>query len=166
MSLDFIFRRRSIRQYADRPVEDYKVTQILEAAMAAPSAHNARPWHFVMVTESAQLTALAEIHPYGKMLTQAALAIAVCADPRKSPDHWPQDCSAATQNILLALPALGLGGVWLACYPNHAYAPKIKAELNIPDNIALLSMVSIGYPSETKPARTQYQAERVHWDRW
>ncbi len=166
MSLDFIFRRRSIRQYVDRPIEDQKVTEILEAAMAAPSAHNSQPWHFIVIKDKAKLTTLAKIHPYGKMLPGAALAVAVCADPQRSPDHWPQDCSAATQNILLALPALGLGGVWLACYPQYKYVRKIKEQLNIPGNIELLSLVSIGYPAKEKAPRTQYQASRVHQDRW
>ena len=134
--------------------------------MAAPSASNLRPWHFLVVTERAKLDALAEAHPFGKMLAQAGLAIAVCADPELSERYWEQDCSAATENILLAATTLGLGSVWLGCHPRVERKGPIRSLLGIPDKIEILSLICIGYPAEKKPARTQYDPSRVHEEKW
>ena len=111
--INAILARRSIRKYTAEPVSDGKITKLLEAAMAAPSASNRRPWHFVIVTDREKLDELAEGHPYGKMLFEASLCIAMCGDPDISSRFWVQDCSAATENLLLASVGLGLGVVWL-----------------------------------------------------
>ena len=164
--LDFIFRRRSIRQYQPKVVPKEDVKALLEAGMAAPSASNLQPWHFVTVTDRAKLNSLAAAHPYGKMLAQASLAIAVCGDPKASERYWDQDGSAATENILLAAPALGLGAVWLGCHPRDERKAAIRKVLEIPQNIEILSLISLGVPAETKPSRTQYRPDRVHEDGW
>mgnify|MGYP000237189397 CR=1 FL=1 len=164
--IDIIFARRSIRRYKDEPVTAEQIRTLLEAGMAAPSASNRQPWHFVVVTDRATLKALAEAHPYGKMLAEAALAIAVCADPELSPTYWQQDCSAATENILLAVAGLGLGGVWLGCYPNEDRVVGIRRVLGIPARIQVLSLLSIGHPAEYREPRTQYNEARVHRERW
>ncbi|MBU0494462.1 MAG: nitroreductase family protein [Chloroflexi bacterium] len=165
-NIDIIFARRSIRQYTDEPVTAKQVRTLLEAGMAAPSASNRQPWHFVAVTQRETLQALADAHPFGKMLAGAALAIAVCADPAISSKYWIQDCSAASENILVAGAALGLGGVWLGCYPNDERVAPIRRVLGIPDDIQVLSLLSIGHPAETKPSRTQYDEVRVHPGHW
>lgn len=166
MSIDMIFRRRSIRRYIDRPVDDADLERLLEAGMAAPSGRNLRPWHFVTVTERARLDALAEAHPYGKMLHEATAAIAVCADISISPDYWIQDCSAATENILVAAAGLGLGSVWLGCHPREERVVAIREVLGIPPGTGILSLIAIGHPGEEKEARTQYDPERVHRESW
>jgi nitroreductase len=165
-SIDIIFARRSIRRYTAEPVTPEQIRTLLEAGMAAPSASNRQPWHFVAVTDRATLKALADAHPYGKMLADAALAIAVCADPALSPNYWQQDCSAATENILVAVAGLGLGAVWLGCYPNEDRVAGIRQVLGVPANIHVLSLLSIGYPAEHKEPRTQYDEGRVHRERW
>ena len=114
MSIDVILARRSIRAYTGEPVREELLTTLLEAAMAAPSSSNRKPWHFVVVQNNETLSKLSDIHPHGKMLGSAAAAIVVCGDLDISPDYWIQDCSAATENILIAAAALGLGAVWLA----------------------------------------------------
>ena len=111
-SLDFIFQRRSIRKFTDAAVEDEVLEQLLRAAMAAPSAMNTKPWRFIVVQEPDRLERLRGVMPFAKM--KAAAAISVCADlrgPRNlvTGKFWQQDCSAATQNVLLAATALGLG---------------------------------------------------------
>lgn len=164
--LDTIFARRSIRRYTDEPVTEEQVRKLLEAAMAAPSANNSQPWHFVVVQDREVLRQLAEAHPYGRMQAQAALSVAVCADPSLSLHHWVQDCSAATENLLLAATAMGLGGVWLGVHPNADRAARIKEILGIPQGIEVLCLVAIGHPAEKKPPRTQYNPQRVHRDRW
>jgi len=163
--LAIIFARRSIRRYTDEPVDEADIQSLLEAGMAAPSGSNRRPWHFVVVTERTTLQALAAAHPYGKMTAHAALAIAVCGDPAIS-DWWVQDCSAATENILIAAAALGLGAVWIGCHGRPEREQAIRDVLGIPRNIGVLSLLAIGHPAEEKEARTQFDPARVHRDRW
>lgn len=114
-----ILTRRSVRQYTSHLVPKKVVKRLLSAAMQAPSAGNQQPWHFIVVTRREQLNAMAEVLPKGKMLAQAPLGIMVCADTTdlKHQDYWVQDCAAATQNLLLAAHASGLGAVWLGVYP-------------------------------------------------
>ena len=163
--LQIIFSRRSIRRYTGQPVSEADVTSLLEAGMAAPSASNRKPWHFVAVTDKKVLKALASAHPYGKMLTDAALAIAVCGDPAVS-DWWVQDCSAATENILIAAAGLGLGAVWLGCHGRPEREQAIRGALGIPSKVNVLSLLSIGHPAEEREARTQYDPARVHTGKW
>jgi nitroreductase len=166
MSIELLLKRRSIRKYLGEPVEADKIKKLLEAAMAAPSAKNRQPWHFVVVQDKKTLEKLAEAHPHGKMLAEAAAAIAVCGDMNVAPDYWIQDCSAATENILLAVAALGLGAVWLGCHPRPERVIAIKGIIGIPDHIGILSLISIGHPGEEKEPRTQYDEARVHNEKW
>ena len=114
-----ILTRRSVRAYTDQPVSEELIHKLLVAAMSAPSAGNGQPWHFGVITERTVLNSLAELLPFGKMLQQAPLAIVVCGETKGQPfdGYWVQDCSAATENLLLAAHTLGLGGVWLGVYP-------------------------------------------------
>jgi nitroreductase len=163
--LHIIFARRSIRAYTGEPLSEEEIESLLQAGMAAPSGSNRKPWHFVAVTDTATLQALGERHPYGKMIANAALGIAVCGDPAAS-DWWVQDCSAATENILVAAAGLGLGGVWLGCHGRPEREQVVRDVLGIPQRIAVLSLLSIGHPAKEKEARTQYDARRVHRDAW
>jgi nitroreductase len=163
--LGIIFRRRSIRQYTGEPVSQADIQSLLDAGMAAPSASNQKPWHFVVVTDRAMLRALAEAHPFGKMIARAGVGIAVCGDPAIS-DWWVQDCAAATENILVAAAGLGLGGVWLGCHGRPEREQAVRDVLGIPAQAGVLSLLSIGHPAEEKEARTQYDPQRVHADRW
>ena len=163
--LRIIFSRRSIRQYTAQSVNEEEITSLLQAAMAAPSGSNRKPWHFVVVTDRATLKDLAAAHPYGKMLAHASVAIAVCGDPATS-KWWAQDCSAATENVLIGVAALGLGGVWLGCYGAPDRERAVGRILDIPDPIRVLSLISIGHPGEDKDPRTQYDPTRIHNDRW
>ncbi len=163
--LEIIFSRRSIRVYTDQPISEMDMQSLLEAGMAAPSGSNRKPWHFIVVTERDTLRALAAAHPFGKMLASAAAAIAVCGDPTIS-DWWVQDCSAATENILVAAAGLGLGAVWLGSHGRPERERAIRGVLGIPERVGVLSLLSIGYPGEEKEARTQYDPARVHWGDW
>lgn len=166
MSIDVIFARRSIRKYIDRPVSQEDLRRLLEAAMAAPSSRDRKPWEFVAVTGRETLDRLAEAHPHGKMLAGAGAAVAVCGRPDISPDYWVQDCSAATENLLVAAAALGLGAVWLGVHPREDRTAAVRQVLGIPEEIPVLSLVSIGHPAEEKEPRTQYDETRVHREKW
>jgi nitroreductase len=163
--LHIIFSRRSIRVYTGDPVSEADIQSLLEAGMAAPSGSNRKPWHFVVVTDRDTLRALAREHPFGKMMARAGVAIAVCGDPAIS-DWWVQDCSAAAENILIAASGLGLGAVWLGSHGRPQREQAVRGVLGIPDQIGVLSLLSIGHPGEKKEARTQYDAGRVHQDQW
>lgn len=160
-----IFARRSIRKYTAEPVSEKDIKTLLEAAMAAPSASNIKPYHFIVVTDREGLDALADVHPHGKMLYEATLCVAVCGVPDES-RYWVQDCSAATENLLLAATALGLGAVWLGVYPKPDRVAPVSEVLGIPESVVPLNLISIGHPAEEKESRTQYNEERVHRGRW
>jgi nitroreductase len=162
-SLDFIFRRRSVRKFTQQLVEEDKIRAILEAAMAAPSSGNRRPWYFVVVQDRGLLIQMAEAHPNGKMLAEAPLALVACAQEDLSPGAWVQDCSAALENIFLAAPALELGGVWLGVWPRIERVQAISKILDLPENLAPLGIAALGYPRETPPPRTQFDENRVIW---
>jgi len=164
--INMIFTRRSIRKYTAEPVSEKDIKTMLEAAMAAPSASNGKPWHFIVVTNRKILNNLARAHSYGKMLSEAPLCIAVCGDKTISTRSWVQDCSAATENLLLAATALGLGAVWLGVHPREERVNPIRKVLNIPENIVPLNLISIGHPAEKKEPRTQYDELRVHREQW
>ncbi len=160
-----ILARRSIRQYTPAPVSEEHVKTLLEAAMAAPSASDIKPWHFIVVSDRETLDALADVHPHGKMLYDAALCVAVCGVPEES-RYWVQDCSAATENLLLAVTALGLGAVWLGVHPREERVAPVRRVLGIPESVVPLNLLSIGHPAEEQEARTQYDEARVHRGRW
>jgi len=165
--LNFIYRRRSIRKFTEQPIEPEKITELLKAAMAAPTAMNTQPWQFVVVTEEELLKKIRNTLVFGKM--KAPLAIVVCGNlgvfnKRVTNRFWVQDCSAATQKILLAAGALGLGGVWCGVHPIHTFERRISQILSLPEEVTPLNVLYIGYPAEEKPARTQYDPAKVSWN--
>lgn len=167
-AIEAILTRRSIRKYTEQPVSDQDIKTIMHAAMAAPSAGNQQPWHFVVSTDRTRLEKWAETTPYGVMLLKAPLAIAVCADTRdlRHPTMWQQDCSAAVQNALIAINALGLGAVWLGFWPKVERVEPLRAVLGLPDGVEPLCVLAVGHPAEHIPAADRYKADRVHPDRW
>jgi nitroreductase len=163
--LEIIFSRRSIRRYTGEPVSQSDIDSLLQAAMAAPSAGDRKPWHFVVVTDRQKLRELAGLHAYSKMIDQAALCIAVCGDPAVS-NWWIQDCAAAMENLLVAVVGLGLGAVWIGCHVDPEHEHAVRDMLSIPQQIGVMSLVAIGHPAEEKEARTQYDPARIHQAQW
>jgi len=163
-----ILSRRSIRRYTEEPVSRDLIEELLKAAMNAPSAGDEQPWHFIVIDRRPILDKLADIHPHAKMLKQAPAAIIVCGDEsmEKFKDFWVQDCSAASENMLLAAHALGLGAVWLGIYPAEKIVLEIRELLNIPSNIIPFSIISIGYPAEEKESKERFDASRIHSNTW
>ena len=168
--LDMIFKRRSIRSYADKPVSDERVRDLLEAAMAAPSAVAKDPWHFIIVRDANRLKRIAEGLPNGKMLGDAAVGIIVCGDTEKAHDqqlsYLLQDCSAAIENILLAASELGLGACWLGVHPREERVDHLRDMLDIPAGVIPVSAIAVGWPAETKEPRTRYREDAVHRETW
>jgi len=164
-SLETIFQRRSIRKYTGRPVEPEKLDFLLKAAMAAPSAMNCKPWEFIVVTDPELLAQFRQRLLFGDR--NAPAAIVVCGNPALSTNpaarlFWVQDCSAATENILIAAVGLGLGTVWIGIHPVTIFVKTVREILSIPRRVKPLCIVYVGYPESGKPARTQYDEKRIH----
>ena len=163
-TLASIFRRRSIRQYTDQPVEPEKLDLLLQAGMAAPSAMNCKPWEFIVVTDPEKLAQLRKRLVFGDR--NAPAAIVVCGNPALSTNpaarlFWVQDCSAATQNILIAAAGLGLGTVWIGIHPVAQFVKTVRDIVSIPRKVTPLCIIYVGYPLNAKPSRTQYDEQRV-----
>ena len=169
-SLRFILSRRSIRSFAPGEINDAQVRQLLEAAMAAPSAVARDPWRFVVIRRRPTMEALAQLLSNGNMLKSATLAIVVCGDIEAAHDrqlsYLLQDCSAAIENLLLAAHVLGLGACWLGVHPREERLRKIKETLGLPETVLPVACLALGLPAETKPPRTRYQPAAVHYETW
>ena len=168
MRNDPILDRRSIRRYTTQDVEEKDIRMLLEAGMAAPSAGNERPWHFVVVRDRRLMQGIMEVHPYAQMLKQSPVAVLICGDPtlEKYPGFWVQDCSAAVENMLIMAVKLNLGAVWLGIYPIEERVRGLRQLLGLPENIIPFALVPIGHPDEEKRPLDRYDEERVHRDGW
>ncbi|MBU0674501.1 MAG: nitroreductase family protein [Proteobacteria bacterium] len=168
--LKAIFSRRSIRKYQARPVPEELITDLLQAAMAAPSAVAKDPWHFIVVRSRDTLNAITEILPNGKMLREAPVALIVCGDITKAHlqevSYMLQDLSAAVENILIAANTLGLGTCWLGVHPREDRQQGIRQLFTLPDHIIPMCGIALGWPADHLEPRTRYQQERVHLEKW
>jgi nitroreductase len=165
-----IFGRRSIRVYSPGSITEAQVRQMLEAAMAAPSAMTKDPWRFIVIENSETLNQLTKFLPGGGMLSTAAAAIAVCGDLdatfNRSESYMLQDCSAAIENLLICAHGLGLGGCWVGVHPDDKAIQGLKQLLGLPIPVVPIAVISLGLPGEEPGPRTRYNAEYVHREKW
>ncbi|MCR4914791.1 MAG: nitroreductase family protein [Prevotella sp.] len=164
-----IMTRTSIRQYTNQAISTDTIEILLRAGMAAPTAVNKQPWHFVAITSRDKLKELAATNPNARMLEHAPLTIVVCGDMQKALEGegrqlWIQDCSAATENILLAAHALGLGAVWTALYPRDDRTRGAIEVLKLPKHIVPLCAIIIGYPAEQPEPKDKWKPENVSYN--
>lgn len=166
--IDAIHSRRSIRKYRNTPVPAEMIETVIRAAMAAPSAGNQQPWHFIVITDRTRLDAIPAFHPYSRMVLTAPAAILVCGDPagKKWPTFWDQDASAATQNLLLAARDLGLGTVWVGVYPEKDRMNGFRNLFAIPEHIIPFALVPIGWPDGSFEAVDRFRPELIHAETW
>lgn len=167
--INSIFKRRSIRNYIDKEVENEKIILLLKAAMAAPTAANRQPWEFIVVTDKERINELRSTLREGQY--NAPVAIVVCGNMQlafsnKDKEIWTQDCSAATENMLIAAVELGLGSLWIGLYPQLNKCKPVCKVLNIPDHVIPMGVVYFGYPAEHKEPRTQYNEKRIYWQEY
>lgn len=162
-----LMTRRSIRTWTNEPVTDGERKIILEAAMNAPSAADARPWHFVTVDDPEVINQFTELGGT-EMLTESTLLVMVCGDPSKEiyPGFWPQDCSCAAQNMQLAAHDIGLGCVWIAIYPLEERVETCRTILGVPETITPFALLAMGVPNEVLSPEYRYDEERVHLNKW
>ncbi len=164
-----ILSRRSIRKFRSEPVPPEMRDLLLECAFAAPSAHNRRPCHFIVLEDRAMLDAVAEVHDSGKMLFQSPLAIAVCAETASYPEGdlaWVEDCSAALENILVAAKGLGLDGAWLKVMGRHPRNELVRPVLGVPESVQIVGIASLGFGAEEKSPCEGIKEDRVHKNGW
>jgi nitroreductase len=168
MNIDIIYKRRSIRRYEKRPVAPELIEELLRAAMSAPSAGNEQPWQFVVITRRDILDRVPEIHPYAGMTREAQAAILVCGDldREKHRGFWIQDCSAATENLLVAAAGFGLGAVWCGVHPRQDREKGLRSLLGIPPRIVPFALIPIGWPAEEKGHSDRFDSSRIHYDEW
>ena len=167
-ALDTILTRRSVRKYTKKPISDKIINELLEAAVSAPSAGDQQPWQFIIIDDRRILDEIPKVHPYSSMLKDAAKAILICADTtlETHKGYFPLDCSAATQNILLAAHAKGIGSCWLGVYPREERIIGLRKLLNIPENVIPFSLISLGYPAEKQGKVERLKDSRVHHNKW
>ena len=165
-----IHSRKSVRSFTGAPVTKADLETIVRAGMAAPTAVNMQPWSFVVVTDRKKLDVLAAKLPYAKMLSKAGAAIIVCTEPKKaygeSRSFALMDASCASENILLSIEAIGLGGVWTAAYPVEDRMKIIRETLNIPDDVLPINVIPVGHPTGADKPKDKYKKEKIHWENW
>ena len=167
-TLEAIQSRRSVRKYQDKAVPQEWIDQLLAAAMAPPARANQQPWQFIVVDDRGLLAEVARINPNAHMAAHARLGIVVCGDMslEKSPGFWVVDCAAATQNLLLAAHALGLGGVWIGVYPRQERMDGLRRLFALPEHVIAHSMAVLGFPAEQPPPAHRFRPDRVRRNVW
>ena len=166
-----IASRVSVRQFTGEKILQEHVEKLLHAAMAAPSAINKQPWAFVVVTDQQLLDKMGEEMPNCRCNNGAAVAFVMCGDMEKAIDgdmqgFWIHDVSAATENLLLAAHAMGLGAVWTGVFPRMERVKMVQEMLSLPEHIVPLCIVPVGVPAEQPAVKEKFDAGRVHYNRW
>ncbi|UZP68826.1 nitroreductase family protein [Desulfovibrio mangrovi] len=167
-TLQAIHTRRSIRRYAGGSIDRETIIDVLKAGMAAPSAGNQQPWRFIIIEDKDTLGRIPALHPYAGMVPSASCAIMVCGDTssEKYPGNWMLDCSAAIQNMLLALHDKGLGAVWCGLWPDAGRVERFRLLAGAPEHIVPLALIPVGIPDQKTGVQDRYDENKVHWERW
>ena len=166
-----IFTRVSVREFTGEKISQAQIDTLLRAAMAAPSAINKQPWAFIVVTDEAIIAKLGEALPYSRCSNKPAIAIIPCGDlskaiPGEMANFWINDVSAATENILLAAHAMGLGAVWTGLHPDMTRAKMVQEMLGLPEHIIPLCVVPVGVPAEHPDIKDKYVPGNIHYNAW
>lgn len=168
-TLNSIFNRTSVRHFTNAEVDRQTLLLLAKCGMAAPSANNKQPWFIIAVTERLLLESLANRLPYAKMAREAAAALVVCGNLETDPagnelGYWVHDCSAVTQNILIAAVSLGLGAVWTAAFPRMDRVETVRDILHLPDHLIPLSVIPLGYPEGNPKPKEKWDESRFRFN--
>ena len=163
-----LLKRRSIRKYTDQTIPSESIDKLLKSAMYAPSAMNNQAWQFIVVNQRKKLDKILKVIPHAEMLKSAQAAVLICGDLNleKNIDYIQQNCSAATQNIMLCAHGLGLGSCWIGVYPVKETISGLQDLFKLPEYVIPISLVSLGYPAENPIAEDRYKTEKVHFNHW
>lgn len=174
--MEGLMTRRSVRKYTDQKISKDTITEILTAAQYAPTAHNKQPWEFLVVDDKEVLSHLRSIQRWTSFAKDAACVIFVCGDENQSfsrhkdNETWSFvdiDCALATENLLLAAHAKGLGCCYCGAAPMQKVVDDLKEYLHLPENIRPFAIITMGYPAEEpKQPEGRFKEEKIHWDKW
>jgi nitroreductase len=168
--LKVIHNRKSVRNFTGELVTQDQLDILLKAAMAAPSAVNCQPWKFIIVTDRKTLNKLGDALPYAKMIYKAGAAIIVCSIPSEAHKQMVEyaiiDATLASENILLATEALGLGAIWTAAYPYPDRMESVRSILNIPSNVIPLNVIPLGYPTGADKPKNKFTPNKIYKEKW
>ncbi len=170
-AINTIMTRVSVREFTGEKISEAQLDTLLRAAMAAPSAINKQPWAFIVVTDEEKIAALGEALPYSRCSNKPAVAIIPCGDLSKAiegemANFWINDVSAATENLLLAAHAMGLGAVWTGLHPDMNRAKMVQDMLGLPEHIIPLCVVPVGVPAEKPEIKDKFKSENIHYNEW
>ena len=181
-ALEVIKARTSIRSFTGEKLSEEQINTLLDAAMAAPTDANIQPWRFIVITDDEIKAGLYQGEVHKKMVTTAGAVIIVCGETtrmvkphdagedaelvERPNKYWFEDCSAATENLLLAATALDLGAVWLSCYPTERIVDRIRTYLGIPEGVTPLAIVPVGVPDERPEPKDKWNPDNIHYNRW
>ena len=163
-----LFNRRSIRKYTGQAIPSGTVEKLLKSAMYAPSAMNNQAWQFIVVNQRKKLDKVLKVISHAEMLKSAQAAVLICGDLNleKNVDYIQQNCSAATQNVMLSAHGLGLGSCWIGVYPVKEIISGLQELFKLPEYVIPISLVSLGYPAENPIAEDRFKTEKVHFNKW
>ena len=171
--MEGLLTRRSVRKYQDKPISQEVIEQIVKAGEYAPSAHNTQPWEFLVIRDKEALKHFRMLQRSALFAENAAAVILVCGKEdvafHREKEGWSYidiDCAAATQNIILAAHALGLGACWCGASPMSGPIAAIKEYFKLPENVKPFSIVVMGYPEETPKQPDRYNPDLIHWEKW
>ncbi|MDE6296670.1 MAG: nitroreductase family protein [Muribaculaceae bacterium] len=170
-TIDDIMSRCSVRSYSDKEIGPEQLDTLLRAAMAAPTAGNKQPWRFVVINEKEKLQYIGDNFKSMSMAKEAPLAVIMCGDTTatfsgEGRDYWVQDVSAASENLLLAAHAIGLGAVWCGIYPQSDRVKDFSNMLKLPDNILPLACICVGYPEGETTPKDKWKPENIYYNSW
>lgn len=166
--MEALYTRRSVRKYQNNPVPRELIEEAVKAAMFAPSARNQQPWDFIIVDKQELMDEVPSYSPHAQMAKGAPAGVLVCYNKEYdvAEGFWPQDLGAATQNLLLALHAEGLGAVWTGVYPREDRMNGFIKAFNLPENVIPYAFIIIGYPEKEQGETDRFKKERVHYNKW
>lgn len=170
-AIENIMTRVSVREFTGEKISAEQVETLLRAAMAAPSAINKQPWAFIVITDDSIIAKLGEALPYSRCSNKPACAFIPCGDlskaiPGEMGAFWINDVSAATENLLLAAHAMGLGAVWTGLHPDMNRATMVQQMLGLPEHIIPLCVVPVGIPAEHPEVKDKFKPENIHYNGW
>ncbi|MBR6017056.1 MAG: nitroreductase family protein [Paludibacteraceae bacterium] len=170
-AINNILTRVSVREFTGEKISEAQIDTLLRAAMAAPSALNKQPWAFIVVTDDNVIAKLGEALPYSRCSNHPAVAFIPCGDLSKAiegemANFWINDVSAATENLLLAAHAMGLGAVWTGLHPDRTRVKMVQDLMGLPEHIIPLCVVPVGVPAEQPEIKDKYQPENIHYNAW
>lgn len=169
--IQLIQTRVSVRQFTGEKISNEQIQTLLHCAMAAPTAMNKQPWAFIVITEDSLLQQMGQAFPFSRCGNGAACAFVMCGDmgkalPGEGQGFWINDVSAATENLLLAAHAMGLGAVWTGVYPSTDRTPQVQQMLGLPENILPMCIVPVGVPAEQPEIKNKFCEDNIHYNRW